>query len=44
MFPGGGAPDLQQKMTDFQAELRTSAEAKGKTVRDAAAKPRRMGF
>ena len=37
-------PDLQQKMTDFQAELRTSAEAKGKTVRDAAAKPRRMGF
>ena len=39
-----GNPDLQQKMTDFQAELRTSAEAKGKTVRDAAAKPRRMGF
>ena len=39
-----GDPDLQQKMTDFQAELRTSAEAKGKTVRDAAAKPRRMGF
>ena len=36
--------DLQQQMTDFQAELRTSAEAKGKTVRDAAAKPRRMGF
>src|SRR5829696_5584784 len=37
-----GNPDLQQKMTDFQAELRTSAEAKGKTVWDAAAKPRRM--
>jgi 5-(carboxyamino)imidazole ribonucleotide mutase len=39
-----GNPDLQQKMTDFQAELRTAAQAKGKTVRDAAAKPRRMGF
>jgi len=39
-----GNPELQQKMTDFQTELRTSAEAKGKTVRDAAAKPRRMGF
>jgi 5-(carboxyamino)imidazole ribonucleotide mutase len=39
-----GNPDLQLKMTDFQADLRRAAQAKGKTVRDAAAKPRRMGF
>ena len=37
-----GNPDLQQKMTDFQAELRTSAEAKGKAVRGD--QPRRIGF
>src|SRR5688500_12649143 len=36
-----GNPDLQQKMSEFQADLRTAAQAKGKTVRDAAAKPRR---
>ena len=29
-----GNPQLQQKMSDFQAELRTAAHAKGKTVRD----------
>ena len=28
-------PELQQKMVDFQAELKTSAEEKGRTVRDA---------
>jgi 5-(carboxyamino)imidazole ribonucleotide mutase len=37
-------PALQQKMTDFQAELRESAQAKGKTVRDSTAGPRRTGF
>jgi 5-(carboxyamino)imidazole ribonucleotide mutase len=36
-------PDLQQRMVDFQAELRRAAEEKGKVVRDAAA-PRRIGF
>jgi 5-(carboxyamino)imidazole ribonucleotide mutase len=37
-------PALQQKMSDFQAELKSSAAAKGKAVRDAAAGPRRAGF
>ncbi len=37
-------PDLQQKMTDFQAELRESAQAKGKSVRDSTTGPRRTGF
>jgi 5-(carboxyamino)imidazole ribonucleotide mutase len=36
-------PELQQKMVDFQAELKTSAEEKGKAVRNDAA-PRRLGF
>lgn len=39
-----GDPDLQRRMVDFQADLRTSAHAKGKTVRDAAANPPRTGF
>jgi 5-(carboxyamino)imidazole ribonucleotide mutase len=38
-------PGLQQKMLDFQAELKTSAEAKGKAVRAAGGGgPRRIGF
>ena len=39
-----GDPALQQKMTDFQAELRESAQAKGKTVRESTTGPRRTGF
>jgi 5-(carboxyamino)imidazole ribonucleotide mutase len=34
-------PDLQQRMVDFQAELRESARAKGAVVRGA---QRRVGF
>jgi len=37
-------PELQQKMVDFQAELRESATAKGKAVRDAASGSRKVGF
>ena len=37
-------PALQQKMVDFQAELRDSARSKGQSVRDASAGPRRTGF
>ena len=37
-------PDLQQKMTDFQATLRDQAYEKGKVVRDSAAGGRRTGF
>ena len=36
-------PALQQRMLDFQADLKASAHAKGETVRSAAA-PRRLGF
>jgi 5-(carboxyamino)imidazole ribonucleotide mutase len=36
-------PELQQRMTEFQASLRDSAHEKGKAVRDQAA-PRRAGF
>ena len=39
-----GDPDLQQKMVDFQSDLRDSAHAKGSTVRDASTSPRRTGF
>jgi 5-(carboxyamino)imidazole ribonucleotide mutase len=39
-----GDPGLQQQMTDFQTRLRDAAHAKGKTVRDASAGPRRTGF
>ena len=39
-----GDPALQQKMIDFQAELRESAQAKGKSVRDSTTGPRRTGF
>jgi len=39
-----GDPALQQRMIDFQSELRDSAKAKGKAVRDASAGPRRTGF
>src|SRR4051795_13385729 len=35
-------PALQQRMVDFQAELRASAQEKGKVVRNDA--PRRVGF
>ena len=31
-------------MIDFQAELRESAHAKGKSVRDSTTGPRRTGF
>ena len=37
-------PDLQQRMTAFQEELREAAKAKGKTIRDSTAGPRRTGF
>jgi 5-(carboxyamino)imidazole ribonucleotide mutase len=37
-------PGLQQKMLDFQADLRDQATAKGQVVRDSAAAPRRTGF
>src|ERR1700754_2010491 len=37
-----GDPDLQQRMLDFQAELRDTAHAKGKTVRGEA--EHRLGF
>jgi 5-(carboxyamino)imidazole ribonucleotide mutase len=36
-------PALQQRMTDFQAELRRTAQAKGAAVREAGS-PRRIGF
>jgi 5-(carboxyamino)imidazole ribonucleotide mutase len=36
-------PALQEKMTAFQAELRTSAQEKGAAVRNDAS-PRRLGF
>jgi 5-(carboxyamino)imidazole ribonucleotide mutase len=39
-----GDPDLQQRMTEFQAQLRDAAHAKGKSVRDSAAGQRRTGF
>lgn len=37
-----GDPDLQQRMRDFQADLRTTAQAKGEVVRGGGA--RKMGF
>jgi 5-(carboxyamino)imidazole ribonucleotide mutase len=39
-----GDPALQQKMVDFQSDLRESAHAKGKAVRDASSAARRTGF
>jgi 5-(carboxyamino)imidazole ribonucleotide mutase len=39
-----GDPDLQQKMTEFQATLRDTADEKGKVVRDSASGTRRTGF
>jgi 5-(carboxyamino)imidazole ribonucleotide mutase len=38
-----GDPDLQQRMLDFQVELKTAAQEKGASVRNAAS-PRRLGF
>src|SRR5689334_2042316 len=38
-----GDPELQQRMVEFQAALRETAQQKGKVVRDQAA-PRRAGF
>ncbi len=35
---------LRAKMVEFQQSLRESAQAKGKTVRDSTAGPRRTGF
>jgi 5-(carboxyamino)imidazole ribonucleotide mutase len=40
---GSGDAALQQRMTDFQADLRRSAEDKGKAVRGQAGAPR-AGF
>ena len=37
-------PALQQRMIDFQAELRDAAAAKGKAVRDASSGARKVGF
>ncbi len=39
-----GDPALQQRMIDFQAELRDAAAAKGKAVRDASSGARKVGF
>ncbi len=39
-----GDPELQQKMTDFQATLRDTAQEKGKVVRDSTTGARRTGF
>lgn len=39
---GAGDPDLQRRMTDFQAELRDAAHAKGEVVRGGSR--RRIGF
>ena len=36
--------DLQQRMVDFQAELRASAQAKGEAVRKAAGGKRKLGL
>ena len=38
-----GDPDLQQRMLDFQVELKTAAQEKGASVRNAAS-ARRLGF
>jgi 5-(carboxyamino)imidazole ribonucleotide mutase len=37
-------PGLQDRMTTFQAALRDTAHEKGKTVREQAAGPRKLGF
>jgi 5-(carboxyamino)imidazole ribonucleotide mutase len=37
-------PELQQKMTDFQATLRDTAHEKGQVVRDTTSGKRRTGF
>jgi 5-(carboxyamino)imidazole ribonucleotide mutase len=37
-------PELQQKMTDFQATLRDTAHEKGQVVRDSTSGKRRTGF
>ena len=37
-------PELQQKMTDFQATLRDTAHDKGQVVRDSTSGTRRTGF
>jgi len=39
-----GDAGLQQKMVEFQAALRDTAQQKGKAVRDQAAAPRKLGF
>jgi 5-(carboxyamino)imidazole ribonucleotide mutase len=36
--------DLQQRMLDFQAELRAGAQSKGKKVRSASGGSRKLGF
>ncbi len=37
-------PELRQKMVEFQAELRSAAQEKGKSVREASSGARRLGF
>ncbi len=39
-----GDADLQQRMVDFQAELRQAASDKGAAVRSAAGGARKLGF
>ncbi|MET3962975.1 5-(carboxyamino)imidazole ribonucleotide mutase [Marmoricola sp. OAE513] len=40
-----GDPELQQKMVEFQADLKASAHEKGKVVRDqSGSTPRKLGF
>ena len=41
---GSGDPTLQQRMVDFQAELKQAATDKGAVVRGAAGGARRLGF
>jgi len=37
-------PSLRQKMVDFQAELKSAAQEKGRSVREASSGARRLGF
>jgi 5-(carboxyamino)imidazole ribonucleotide mutase len=41
---GTSDPDLQQRLVDYQSSLAEAAHAKGAAVREASARPRRIGF
>jgi 5-(carboxyamino)imidazole ribonucleotide mutase len=41
---GTADPELQEKLVDYQESLGDLAREKGKTVRDASARPRKVGF